>query len=149
MANILRTGFFVISIIICAIISYFQATFKMPFDISPTFFLMIIISIKYGFPQSIIFVIISSIIPAIIAGGEVGLPSFLFLGSFAFQSFLSNIINLDIIYLGIILSTLNLTLGYFINKIVGWEGGFVNSLVNYFANIIYFLQFGSFLMGFL
>lgn len=53
-----------------SVIVYINYVFKLPFDLSPVLVISLIISRNYGFFHTIIFVVLSGIVPMILAGGS-------------------------------------------------------------------------------
>ena len=61
---------YIITIFLVSIFVYFNYHIKLPFDISPVLVISLIISRNYGFVYSFVFIIVSGIIPMILAGGS-------------------------------------------------------------------------------
>ncbi len=142
-----RLLIFLILLAITAAISYWLAAVKSPIDASPTFFLMIIINLKFGFFYALIFLILSSIAPTIIAGGEFGAASVLFSGAFLLLTLMSGLfIELGIVWTGIILSGLLIAIGFAINKIAADQGGMFMTVTHAALTIGYFAALGNLLM---
>jgi hypothetical protein len=62
-------GFLLISLIVM-VITYFNYSFKLPFDITPVLFVSLILSREYNLVYSIIFLMIAGIIPMVLTGGS-------------------------------------------------------------------------------
>jgi hypothetical protein len=142
----LMVGLFVLFAALCAVISYYQANLRSPVDLSPTFFFVIILATKYGVFYPLFFIPVATLIPALLAGGEVGIGSLLFMCSFVIIGFLSNIfIGYGIVAVGIGAVIANLVASWFINRIMGWSFGFIFSIFNAAITLFYFVSFGPFL----
>jgi hypothetical protein len=142
-------GIFLIFILICGAFSYFQGQFHIPIDLSPTFFFSIIISIRYGIFYPILFIPFAGFIPAMLAGGEIGIGAFMFMGSFVLVGIVAKLLigSLGLITVGIIAAVLNLALGWFINSLQGSPGGFFFSVINALITVFYFISFGAAVMS--
>lgn len=136
--------FTIVSGAIVFILSYARS----PIDISPVFFLMMIISLKYGFFYAVLFVIIASLVPDLFAGGEVTPGTFLFMGSFIILAFLARMFSgYGIVPLGIGLTLINLVVAFFVQFAEDNPGGFIFSIVHAGVTIFYFVALGGFLMN--
>jgi hypothetical protein len=142
---------FLFFIIICGAFSYFQATFRMPIDFSPTFFFSIIISIQYGIFYPLLFIPFAGILPSILAGGELGIGAFMFMGSFIIAGIAAKLLigSVGLVAAGIIAAAINLTLGWFINSIQGNPGGFFFSVINALMTAFYLITFGAMIVSFI
>ncbi len=146
--GVVKLFLFLLFAAVSAVISYVQASVRSPVDLSPTFFLAIIISVDYGLIYSILFIPISSIIPAMMARGEVGLSSFLFMLSFIFLGFASKFfISFGIVNVGIAAALANLAVGWFVVGIHDNRSHFVFSVANAAVSIFYFVVLGNFLFS--
>ena len=61
---------FILILFLVSIFVYFNYHIKLPFDISPVLVVSLIISNEYGIWYSVTFIIVSGIIPMILAGGS-------------------------------------------------------------------------------
>jgi len=68
---ILARNFLVFSIFLAAnaFLNYYQGKMEFPFDLTPSFVLMILFSMRFGFNYGLIFLFLGSVIPSLIAGG--------------------------------------------------------------------------------
>jgi hypothetical protein len=62
--------FFLALCTIVALMTYFNYSFRLPFDLSPVLVMSLVVSREYGMLYSIAFIIVSGIIPMIFAGGS-------------------------------------------------------------------------------
>jgi len=91
--------------LISGIICFLNYSTKLPFDITPIFFLSILITNMYGFGYTVLFVILSGLIPSVISGGEASMDSFMYLGVNLLVNLLSiQFLGNNIVFGGIILS---------------------------------------------
>ncbi len=142
-----RIFLYIVLLGVTAAVSYWLAAVRSPIDASPTFFLMIIIHLNLGFFYSFIFLILSSIVPTVIAGGEFGVTSILFSSAFVILTITSGLfIGLGIIPTGIIICFLLLVIGFFINKMAADEGGMFMTITHAAITLVYFFILGDLLM---
>jgi hypothetical protein len=70
---------FIVITAVSFIFNYYQNRFRLPFDLSPMVFFSTIVAVKMGFIPMIAFLVISGIIPTLMAGGEISLNTFVFM----------------------------------------------------------------------
>ncbi|MBI2543460.1 MAG: hypothetical protein HYW24_04725 [Candidatus Aenigmarchaeota archaeon] len=134
--------------LIAGTIQYFLALSKSPVDINPTFFFMILLAVKYGWAYSAVFVFLATVIPVMIAGGELGIYAFIFMGSFLTLAFLSTLFSgYSIVLIGIATVLINLFVAFWINISTDNPGGFVYSIIHASITIFYFVAVGEFLVN--
>ncbi|MBI2547117.1 MAG: hypothetical protein HYW23_01585 [Candidatus Aenigmarchaeota archaeon] len=139
---------FLIMALISGVISYFISLARFPIDISPTFLFMIILALKYGFGYSAAFIVITSTLPALIAGGELGLSTFLFMGMFLILGLASTLISgYSVVAIGIGATVLNLIAAWFINLSEDNPGGFIFSIIHAAITVFYFVTLGPYLIA--
>jgi hypothetical protein len=149
--SMLSKGFMMVSIFvlfaaICAVISFYQANLRSPIDLSPTFFFSIMVSIHYGVFYPLLFIPVASWIPALLAGGELGIAAIFYMGSWILSGFLAKIfIAYGIIYVGIGAVIINIIISFFVSKSLGDEGGFFWGLINGAITVFYFSSLGPLL----
>ena len=118
---------------------------KTAIDFRLTFVLGIIITRHYGLLYTVVFFISSQIIPTIIAGGRIDGPTIVFYFEyFVFYGLVLLFPYVDIIILGIILVSIEVIFGFFINGFLGvpWIMSFFASFIALVMRIIYFLTLG-------
>lgn len=146
-AGLSKLVWFAALLLITGIISFYLAAVKSPVDASPAFFLMIIISQKYGFFYSVIFLILGNIVPSILGGDEMGAEPIMFLGTFVILTAVSGIfISLGIVITGIIMVIMLAIIGFFITRSLGNPGGFALTLAHAGITACYFVVLGNVMM---
>jgi len=119
---------------------------KTVFDFRLSLFLGIIITRYYGLLYTLIFFLLSNILPTFLAGGRIDGPSIVFYIEF-FAIFTSVLFfpSINIILLGIILVTIDAILGIFINSFLGvpWILATLAGVVAFTIRSIYFLTLGT------
>ncbi|MBN2422716.1 hypothetical protein JXB41_05795 [Candidatus Woesearchaeota archaeon] len=141
-----RLLFFIFAVIISATMTFFLNRFKSPVDFSPVFFFMIFISTEFGFGCSIIFYLLASLTPSLIAGGKVEMPTFMFMSVFFMLSFLAGLLkSFGIINVGIAAVIINVIAGWFINRLSGSPGKFIFSVIHALVTVVYIVNLSGFL----
>jgi hypothetical protein len=134
---------------IAAIIGYYHDKInKTVFDFRLSFILGIIITRYYGLFYTLVFFVLSNILPNLLAGGRIDGPSMIFhLEYFALFASVLLFPNTDLLLLGLILVAIDALLGIFINGTLGvpWFLAVMAGTVAFIMRTIYFLTIGSFL----
>ncbi len=128
---------------------YHDRVNKTPYDFRLTLFMGIIITRQYGLLFTFIYVVLSNVIPNIIAGGRIDGASIIFYGEFFLvYSIVLLFPSVNIITLGIILVITEAILGIFINQMFGVPGFVAVSAgaVAAIVRTIYFLTLGELVM---
>jgi hypothetical protein len=144
------TIFFILTLIV-ATLTYFNYYIKLPFDISPVLFISLIISREYSFLLAAIFIIISGIIPMIMAGGSFDLTTIFYSSLILIVNLVNSfLVHTSILPVFIILSILD--------HILGTIGGLlffgsnptkelVNLLLQIIVDVLYIISFSSLLVS--
>ena len=148
---LLNKRYFLFSVltIFSGIFSYYHdMKNRTPIDFKMALFLGIFITRYYGLPYTLVFFILSDIVPSLLGGGQIEGASLLFIGWFFIVNSLVLLFpNSDIIYLGVILVIIETLGSVFINTFRGFPGvvAFLSSIFSLLARIGYFLTLGSLL----
>jgi hypothetical protein len=147
--SIRMVSLFLLFILISGGFSYFQGMLQIPIDFSPTLFLSIIISIEYGIFYPLLFIPFAGILPGILAGSELGIGAFMFMGSFVLAGIAAKLLigTFSLVVVGIIAVAINLALGWFINSAQGSPEGFLFSVINALMTVFYFYTFGPMIIS--
>ena len=101
-----------------AVITYYSKLYHLPFDVTPLFFLEIVITRYYGYEYMLLFILIAYIIPKVVAGSGMNWMSYAFIS----VSLLANALSL-------MLTGLSLqTVGY-ITSVIQYIGGIFVGMV--------------------
>ncbi|MBD3155973.1 MAG: hypothetical protein GF368_04960 [Candidatus Aenigmarchaeota archaeon] len=141
---------FTVFLVVTMVFNFFQSRMQLPFDLSPSMALLILFSIKLGFMEGMVFLILGSIVPSIIGGGANHMTLFFFLLAMgvSYLGSLSLIINLRIY--GIILIVVQSIFGYIIIKFFSDDPtDFLSIFLGLFVNIGYFLILTELIAGIL
>jgi len=137
---------FTIYIVACILIGsivYIRHIMHLPFKIEPYLFVSIIISLGYGIGPTIFFVIVSMLIPKLIAGGEIDGSTFAYLFLFIMMNIVAiNLSSINIVFLGIMFSVID----FFIISILGTTmkpEKIINGILIVGINIFLFYNFGE------
>jgi hypothetical protein len=143
-----KTFLFVVFIALTAIITYYTKLYHVPIDISPLFFLQIVITRYYGLKYTAIFILLGYFVPKIIAGHAANWMSYAFIG-------LSMLCNLLSVYMG----GLSLQAVGYITSVIQYIGGIfitmtmkpfyfaaLDGIANVTNNLIWFLIFSDFII---
>lgn len=124
-------------------IVYVRYIIRLPFKIEPYLFVSIIISLGYGIGPTIIFVIISMIIPKMLAGGEFDGSSWVYLFLFVMMNVVAIALSsMNIVTLGIILSIADLIILLILGTTMRPDK-IINGVVIVGINILLFYRFGD------
>ncbi|MEM3374741.1 MAG: hypothetical protein QXE31_06030 [Candidatus Woesearchaeota archaeon] len=138
--------------IFSAIFSYFHSKFnRSPLDLKLALFLGLFITRYYGLHMTLIFFIISDIIPSLIGGESIDAATFAFVSwYFIVNSMVFLFPNMSLILLGPILVVVEAIGSIFINKAFGIPAfmSFFLSVMTIVVRIIYFLTLGRVLETF-
>ena len=146
-AGLWKIFLFFTFLVITAAISYWLGAMRSPVDASPTFFLMVIFGQKLGFFYALIFMVLSSTVPFVLAGGELDGAGILFSGAFLFLTAISGLfISLGIVKMGLILSILLVVIGFAINRVTPDQGGMFMTITHAGITAAYFMLLGNILM---
>lgn len=130
--------------IITFLFNYFQNRFRLPFDISPMVFFSALIAIKFNLAMMVLFMLISGILPSIIAGGEIGFNTIVFFAHMILLNALFTYLNLSVQVMTL-LYPLALGAAMFSVTTLGNQEAFKRITVPAIAfvvNIAYFLNLG-------
>ncbi len=142
-----KIALYLVFTIVSCVFTYVLSVNRSPIDISPIFFLMVLISVEYGFFYAVLFVITTTFLPVFFGGGDLEPGTFLFLGSFILICFLAQMFSgTAILTLGIGLMALNLVFAFFFQFMGENPGGFIYSLIHAVITIFYFAVLGEFLI---
>lgn len=131
---------FTVFLAVTAVFNFFQSRMQLPFDLSPSMALLVLFSIKLGFMEGVIFLILGSIIPSVLGGGFNHMIVFFFLLAMgiSYLGSLSLITNLRVY--GIVLILAQSVFGYIIIKLFSVDPTDILSVfLGLFVNIGYFL----------
>lgn len=133
-------------------ITYFNYYTRIPIDLTPIFFLSVIISFSYGLLFSVLFVLIVSLPPKLFSGSDFGVKSIFYI-----------IINIIVNFVLVSISPGNIILFGIVGSVVYhlmsatlaglMEGEIVKellvSVINIGVSLFYFMNFGLILLRFL
>ena len=128
-----------------AIIIYYTKLYHFPIDISPLFFLEVVITRYYGLPYTLLFILIAYIVPKTFAGSNMKFDSYVFITISMFANFFVLLFpNMPLLTVG------------FLTSIAQYIGGVIFSLTmkplflaaadgiaNVMNNILWFLVFSG------
>ena len=146
---------FLLYLAFCAVaitITYINYYLRIPVDLTPIFFLSVIISFGYGFFYSMLFVIIVSLPPKIFSGADFGIQNIVYvIINIMVNLFLVSVWPSNIILFGIIGAVVYCLMSAVISGIIKGEieKELLVSIINIGINLFYFLNFSSFLLGIL
>jgi len=140
-----RSFLYVFFIAITALIIYYSKFYHIPIDVSPLFFLEIVITRYYSFNHTLLYVLLGYIIPKTFAGSNMKMDSYIFIAI----SMIANLVSL-------LFPTMHLmTLG-FLMSIIQYVGGIlysttmrplviaaVDGIANVMNNLVWFLIFSD------
>ena len=140
-----KTSFYLMFIGINAVIIFYSKLYHLPIDVSPLFFFEIVITRYYGLNYTLIFILLSYIIPKILAGQGMKWESYAFIG----VSILINVISLymtglSIQTVGFITSIFQYIGGIFIGMVMRpFVLAAIDGVANITNNLIWFLIFSD------
>ena len=120
-----RMSLYVLFIGITAVIIYYSKLYHVPIDISPLFFLEIVITRYYGFQFTLLYVLLAYIIPKTFAGQNMKFDSYVFIAI----SMIANVFAL--VFPGMSLMTV----------------GFLTSIIQYFMGVIFSMTMKPFFLA--
>ena len=133
-----------------AFFTYVNYYVKLPFDISPVLFLSLIISREYSFILSAVFIILSGIIPMILAGGSFDHTTLFYLSIILVVCFMSSLLTRYPLYIVMIpLIILHHIIAYIGSVNFGsspWKE-FLNLLIKLGIDSFYLFTFGKTLIS--
>jgi len=135
--------------LISGIICFLNYSTKLPFDITPIFFLSIIITNTYGFGYTVLFVILSGFIPSVLSGGEASMDSFMYLIVNLIVNLLSiQFLGNNIVFGGIVFSVIYSILVGIGSCITGEiiQKEIFSVILTIIVNVLYFSKLGIFLL---
>ncbi len=138
--------------LISGIICFFNYSMRLPFDITPVFFLSIIITNTYGFGYTVLFVILSGFIPSILSGGEASMSSIMYLVVNLLVNLLSiPLLGSNIVLGGIILSVVYSVLAGIGSAVTGEniQKEIFSVILTIIVNVLYFSKLGMFIISIL
>jgi len=116
---------------------------KLPFDISPVFFLSILFTSTYGFGYTVVFAFVAGFIPSIISGKGLDFDAFMYLGLNLLMNFLSlQLQALNILTRGVVLSIVYSLLAAFMSVFMGSSTSkeMLSMVLTIIVNLFYFLK---------
>ncbi|MFH2020744.1 MAG: hypothetical protein ABIJ34_04980 [archaeon] len=133
-----------------AVFSFYHSKFnRSPMDFKLALFLGVFITRYYGIPLTIIFFILSDIVPALLGGESVNGPDFFFFGwYFIINSLVLFFPSVSLVVLGPIVVFIHDLGAIVINNKIGGIPGFMSLFLSFFTTmvrIVYFLTLGGIL----
>ncbi len=131
---------FTIFLVGTGILNFVQSRMELPFDLTPSLAILILFSIKLGFLEGMIFLILGSIIPGILGGGFNHMTLFFFLLAMGISYLGSSSLIGDLRIYGIVLIVIQGVFSYLIIKLFSVDPTDILSVfLGFFVNISYFL----------
>lgn len=141
---------FTIFLVGTGVLNFVQSRMELPFDLTPSMALLILFSIKLGFLEGMIFLILGAIIPGIVGGGFNHMTLFFFLLAMGISYIGSLVLISNLRIYGIILIVIQSIFGYMIIKLFSVDPTDILSVfLGLFVNIGYFLVLSELLVGIL
>lgn len=130
---------FVIFLAANAFLNYYQGRMEFPFDLTPSFVLLILFSMKFGFIYGLIFLFFGSVIPSVIAGGF-DHTTFLYVGLAMMVGYLASLSLIgNVVIYGLGLIFVQSVFSFFISMLSDDPSKMFSVFLGIFLNVLYFL----------
>jgi len=130
---------FCIFLIVNALLNYYQGKMEFPFDLTPSFVLLILFSMKFGFIYGLIFLFFGSVIPSVIAGGF-DHTTFLYVGLAMSVGYLASLgLISNIVFYGLCLILFQTAFSFFISMLSDDPSKMFSVFLGIILNVLYFL----------
>jgi len=130
---------FCIFLIVNALLNYYQGKMEFPFDLTPSFVLLILFSMKFGFIYGLIFLFFGSVIPSVIAGGF-DHTTFLYVGLAMSVGYLASLgLISNIVFHGLCLILFQTAFSFFISMLSDDPSKMFSVFLGIILNVLYFL----------
>ena len=137
---------FCIFLVVNAILNYYQGRMEFPFDLTPSFVLLILFSIKFGFIYGLIFLFLGSVIPSLIAGGF-DHTTFLYVGLAMAVGYLASLsLITNIVFYGLSLIFVQTLFSFFISMLSDDPSKMFSVFLGIALNVLYFLALNRVLL---
>lgn len=147
-----RISLYIIFVLITGILTYIKKLYHLPIDITPLFFLEIVITRYYGLGYMLLFILLGYVIPAVLGGGGFKWESYAFVSVSIFCNLISVfMVGLELQVVGYLTSIIQYVGGIFIGMVM--KPFFVaaaDGIANVTNNLLWFLIFTDlviFLLG--
>ena len=140
--------FYIFFILITGYITYYSKLYHIPIDVSPLFFLEIVITRYYGIKYTLLFILLAYFGPKILAGHAANWMSYAFVGvSLMANLFVIFFPNMNLQTIGYITSVIQYIGGIFINMTLKpFYFAVADGIANVTNNLLYFLIFTDFII---
>ena len=130
---------FCIFLVVNALLNYYQGRMEFPFDLTPSFVLLILFSMEFGFAYGLIFLFFGSVIPSVIAGGF-DHTTFLYVGLAMMVGYLASLSLIgNVVIYGLGLIFVQSVFSFFISMLSDDPSKMFSVFLGIFLNVLYFL----------
>jgi len=137
---------FCIFLVVNSLLNYYQGKMEFPFDLTPSFVLLILFSIKFGFIYGLIFLFLGSVIPSLIAGGF-DHTTFLYVGLAMAVGYLASLsLITNIVFYGLSLIFVQTLFSFFISMLSDDPSKMFSVFLGIALNVLYFLALNRVLL---